>query len=314
MSILRERFEQYLALRRSLGADLAFTERVMRRFIEHAESVGAEHIDADLFLGWRANYGAANDSVWAARLGMVRGFAQWLSGIDPKTTVPSADLVSARMWRGKPHIFTEAELAALLAATRRLQSPYGLRGATYATLFGLIAATGLRINEALHLDDADVDLAEATIDVCASKAGRDRLLPIAPDTTGHLRAYMQHRDRILRTSGGALFCLENGERAGDCGARYTFANVSQTTGLRDGERYNRHGHGPRIHDLRHTFAVRTIIDWHRAGLDIDREMPKLSAYLGHANPEGTYWYIEAVPELMQLAAARADRVITGERA
>jgi len=314
MSILRERFEQYLALRRSLGADLSFTERVMRRFIEHAEAIGAEHVDADLFLDWRANYGTADDSVWATRLGMVRGFAQWLSGIDPQTTVPSTDLVSARAWRGKPHVFVEEELAALLAATRRLPSPYGLRGATYATLFGLIASTGLRISEALRLDDADVDLTAATINVCASKTGRDRLLPITPDTAAHLRAYMQHRDRILSASGGALFRLESGKRVGDCGARYTFANVSQTTGLRAAERYNRHGHGPRIHDLRHTFAVRTIIDWHRAGLDIDREMSKLSAYLGHANPKGTYWYIEAVPELMQLAAARADNAIAGERA
>ena len=313
MSILRERFEQYLALRRNLGADLSFTERVMRRFIEHAESVGAEHIDTDLFLDWRANYGSASDHVWGARLSMVRGFAQWLSGVDPKTTVPPTDLVPARRWRGKPHIFTESELAELLATTRRLRSPYGLRGATFATLFGLIAATGLRISEALRLDDEDIDADAATIDVRASKTGPDRLLPITPDTVERLHAYLERRNRVLGASEGALFRGENGERVGDCGARYNFANASQTTGLRESERYQRHGHGPRIHDLRHTFAVRTIIDWHRAGLDIDREMLKLSAYLGHANPEGTYWYIEAIPELMQFAAARADQAVEGDR-
>lgn len=174
-------------------------------------------------------------------------------------------------------------------------------------MFGLIAVTGLRINEALKLDDDDVDLAAGVITVKRGKNGKARYVPIAPSTVERLAAYHDERVRLLRETSGAFFRNDDGRRPTDCCARYNFAVVSQDMGLREAQRFCRHGRGPRIHDLRHSFAVRKIMGWYRKGLDPDREMIRLTTYLGHSKPDHTYWYIEAVPELLQLASARAER-------
>jgi integrase len=174
-------------------------------------------------------------------------------------------------------------------------------------LFGLIATTGLRINEALNLDDDDVDLSDGVITVRIGKNGRARFVPITPSCIARLAAYRAERTRIFGAARGAFFRNDDGRRQTDCGARYNFAHVSQGIGLRETQDFGKHGRGPRIHDLRHTFAVQTIVGWYRKGLNPDREMIKLSTYLGHAKPDHTYWYIEAVPELLQLAAMRAER-------
>ena len=177
-------------------------------------------------------------------------------------------------------------------------------------MFGLIAVTGLRISEAVALDDDDVDLGEGIITVRRGKNGNTRLVPIASTSVAKLRAYQVERTRLLGTTAGAFFRIDDGQRATDSFARSNFAFVSQGIGLREAERFRRHGRGPRIPDLRHTFAVMTIVSWYRNGLDPDREMIKLSTYLGHGDPDHTYWYIEAVPELLQLASERAERSLS----
>jgi integrase len=139
------------------------------------------------------------------------------------------------------------------------------------------------------------------------KNGKSGFVPVTACVVDPLRAYRHERDHLSGVKGSTFFLIENGVRLTDCGARYNFAQVCQRIGLRQPQKFGKHGHGPRIHDLRHTFAVRTIIDWYREGLDPDREMIKLSTYLGHTKPEFTYWYIEAVPELLQLASDRAAR-------
>lgn len=165
------------------------------------------------------------------------------------------------------------------------------------------------MNLPIALDDDDVDLDEGVITVKRGKNGTARYVPLAPTTVARLRAYRAERMRLLGPTPGPFFLMETGKRPTDCCARYNFAAVSQTLGLREPQRFCKHGRGPRIHDLRHTFAVRTIIGWYRKGLDPDREMIKLSTYLGHAKPEHTYWYIEAVPELLQLASKRAEQAL-----
>lgn len=306
MSPLRQELDRYLAIRRSLGYDLGTSARVLRRFIAFAESQNASHITPDLFLRWQANFGAAGRQTWAARLGMVRLFAQWLHGLDPGHEPPPAGLIPQRAMRSRPYIYSEAEIAGILAAAADLPSAYGLRSLTYTTLFGLIAVTGLRISEALALNTADVDLETGVLVIQRGKLGKARLVPLADSVTAHLRAYIAERDRLLGSSPAALFVNENGGRIGDCAARYTFARISQRLGLRSAQRRLRHGRGPRIHDLRHTFAARTLIGWYRSGKDAAQEMIKLTTYLGHSRPENTYWYIEAVPELLELAAARVE--------
>jgi integrase/recombinase XerD len=309
MSTLTERLEDYLAVRRSLGFDLSFSARVLRRFTAFADREGIDHITVDLFLRWKAVFGKADNNTWSTRLGMVRVFARWLQAHDRRTEVPPAGLIAGKPRRARPYIYSDEEVVAIVTRAASLSSRYQLRGWTCATLFGLIAATGLRINEALQLDDDDVDLDAGVITVKRSKNGRARFVPIAASTVDRLRIYRLERMRLLGASAGAFFRNDNGHRLRDGKARYNFAVVSQELGLREAQRFCRNGRGPRIHDLRHTFAVRTITAWYRNGLDPDREMSKLSTYLGHARPQDTYWYIEAVPELLRLASDRAERAL-----
>ena len=304
MSPLSQELDRYLTIRRSLGYDLDTSARVLRRFVSYAEGQGAVHLTTDLFLRWQETYGQAGSQTWAARLSMVRLFAQWLHGLDPGHEPPPRGLIPSRRRRPRPYIYSEAEIASIVGAAAELPSVYGLRGLTCATLFGLIATTGLRISEALALNVDDVDLETGVITIRRGKLGKARLVPVDDSVRARLRAYISERDRILGASPVAFFVKEDGTRLGDCGARYNFAQVCQQLGLRPAQREGRHGRGPRIHDLRHTFAARTLIGWYRSGQDASREMIKLPTYLGHASPENTYWYIEAVPELLELAAAR----------
>lgn len=297
--------DRYLSVRRSLGYDLRTDERILRRFARFAEEEGALRIDTALVLRWDASLPDVGTSTRSARFGKVRLFVQWLSGIDPAHDVPPRGLLPDRYVRQRPYIYSDAEIASIIAAAKALPSIYGLRALTCSTLFGLIAVTGLRISEALALDDDDLDAGDAVLRVRRGKLGRERLLPLDPSVVARLSAYAAERDRLLGTAAPALFVTEKGTRLTDCCARYNFAQVCQRIGLRADQRYGRHGRGPRIHDLRHSFAVRTMIGWYRTGKDPAREMIRLTTYLGHTDPSHTFWYLEAVPELLDLAMTRA---------
>ena len=303
---LTSRLEAYIAMRRTLGYDLTTSELVLRKFAEYADASGHDHVTTALFLSWKDRYGLANNGTWAARLAIVRGFAQWLQMRDDRNEVPPAGLIPGRRVRPKPYIYTPDELRLLVSEARRIRSPYGLRGILYATMFGLIATTGLRLSEALRLERMDVDLGSGLLHVRRTKNGYHRVIPLRPCGVERLAGYAAERNRLTKAKSLSFFLQENELPATAHSAHYNFAQVSQKIGLREPQRYYRQGVGPRIHDLRHTFAVHTILDWFREGRDIDREMYRLSTYLGHADPKGTYWYIEAVPELLQLAAERAE--------
>ena len=298
--------DHYLTVRRSLGCNLRTAERVLRRFARFADQEGVPYIDTALFLRWDASLPDAGTSTRSARLGMVRLFAQWLSGIDPAHEVPPRGLLPGRLHRSRPYIYRDAEIALIIAAAKELPSIYGLRGLTCSTLFGLIAVTGLRISEALALDRDDFDAENGVLRVRRGKLGKERLLPLDPTVVAQLVGYEAKRDRLLGASPEALFVTSSGKRLTDCAARYNFARACQRIGLRADQQYCRHGRGPRVHDLRHTFAVRTMINWYRTGQDPAREMIRLTTYLGHSDPSNTYWYLEAVPELLDLAMARAS--------
>lgn len=300
--------DRYLAVRRSLGYDLRTSERVLRRFVHFADDADARHVDTDLFLRWDASQPAAGSSTRSARLGMVRLFALWLSSIDPAHEAPPRGLLPDRTMRKRPYIYSKAEIGDIIAAASELPSTYGMRGLTCSTFFGLIAVTGLRISEALALDTSDLDFTTGVLSVRHGKLGKERLLPLNPTVVNQLIAYTIERNRLLGRPSIPLFVRCNGDRLSEWSARASFARVSRVIGLREYSRFKRHGKGPRIHDLRHTFAVRTMIDWYRKGKDPAREMIRLTTWLGHAGPEHTYWYIEAVPELLELAMARATRL------
>ena len=310
MTTLDSELDRYLSIRRSLGFDLSTSARVLRRFVAFAHDQGTDHMTINLFLRWKGVFGSASAQTWATRAGMVRQFSQWLNGIDCKNEVLPKSLLPCRQRRRPPYIYSDQEIVQIVNEAARLCSINGIRALTYSTFFGLVAVTGLRVSEALSLDNSDVDWSNGVLSVRRGKSGAAaRIIPVSESTSSRLRAYAEKRDRLLGRSPTPFFVSDDGKRPGDCSARYNFASVCQRIGLRSVPRYPRHGRGPRIHDLRHTFAVRTLVNWYRSGMDTDREMIKLSTYLGHTKPSHTYWYIEAVPELLELASLRVTHAL-----
>jgi integrase/recombinase XerD len=307
MSELRQASERYLQLRRNLGCGLRVAGRLLRDFVAFAEREGAAHVTTDLALRWAQRPSGAQPATWATRLGVVRRFAAWLSASDRRTEVPPAGLLPGHYLRKRPYIYSDAEITDLVRTAGRLPSATGLRGRTYSTIFGLLAVAGLRISEALALDREDVDLDEGILRIRRTKFGKSRLVAVHESTRQVLADYARERDRVVRRPVTAAFFLsERGSRVTEWAARYNFAKVSREIGLRGPAPGDRHGRGPRLHDMRHRFAVCTLLEWYRAGVDVEREIPKLATYLGHVHVNETYWYLEAVPELLQLAARRLE--------
>ncbi len=239
---------------------------------------------------------------------MVRQFGAWLSAFDPRTEVPPKRLLNARHRRSKPYIYTEQEIEHLMIEAALLPSPMGLRALTYVTLIGLLAVTGIRPGEVVALNLSDVDLKNGILVIRQTKFGKSRFVPIDDSTCSALLDYANRRNNFYtRFQTNSFFVSERGTRLSLGSARRTFAKVSCAVGLRTAKDGCRIGRGPRLQDFRHTFATRRIIKWYQAGLDVNRELPKLTSYLGHSNVSHTYWYIEAVPELLQLASEHMGR-------
>jgi len=308
MSPFQKALEEYLALRRGLGAELKRCGLALHRFIEFLARERASRVTRELAIRWATQPAGAQPSTWAARLGYVRGFANWLSTVDGATEVVPLKLLPYRFHRKPPHVYTDDELLRLVCAARRLPSFRGLRGPSCATLLGLLASTGLRLSEALALDNGDVDLIAGVLHVRRTKFGKSRFIPVHESTWRALARYARRRDEILPgRSTDAFLVSDRGTRFGECAARYNFAKVSREIGLRASAGGYRHGRGPRLHDLRHRFAAKRLVEWYRAGADVEREIPRLATYLGHLHVNETYWYIEAVPELLQLATERLQK-------
>jgi len=304
MSTLHQAAEDYLAIRRSLGFKLVAEGYLLASFADYAERTGARQLTADLALDW-ATLPAGKDPVWCAkRLSVVRGFARHLHTLDPATEVPPAGLLPQRTRRATPYLYTSEEVARLMAAARALPSP--LVAATYETLVGLLETTGMRVGEAARLDRADVDLDDGVITVVAGKFGRWREVPLQPGTVDALSSYARRRDALCPEPKAPSFFVSNtGTRLIPACVRQRFGQLVRIAGLRPRSPRCR----PRIHDFRHGFAVATLLDWYRTGVDVQARLPLLSAFLGHVDPASTYWYLEATPELLALAAARQEQVL-----
>ena len=233
---------------------------------------------------------------------MVRQFARWLSVIEPHHQVPPHRLLDVRHRRRKPHIYSDDQIARLMAEALRLKSPRGMKALNLETLIGLLAATGLRPGEAAALEIRDVDLAAGLLVVRESKFGKSRQVPIHPSTTMALKRYARQRDQVFPHPADSPFFVSDRGAALDLGTvRRWFCKVSRACGLRGKAVRHRCGHGPRLQDLRHTFATKRLVEWYKAGCNVSQQMPKLATYLGHSSVACTYWYIEAVPELLELA-------------
>jgi integrase len=308
---LQARVEQYLAERRRVGFDLRTMAYGLVRFAQYVVDAGHQGpLTVDLMSTWarQAKGGHGERATSARRLKMLRPFTAWLRQFEPATEVPDEAVFGRVPGRMAPHIYRDQEIVELLAAARQLGPQGGLRPAVIETLFGLIACTGLRISEALGLQDADVDLKAEVLTIRQSKFGKSRLVPLHPSAVEALARYRTLRTRHVRVTPEAPFFVTTrgrllGEVLGDRQIHRIFEQLRKQLGWVD-----RGSHGtPRVHDLRHSFAVRRLVLWHEQGVDIGQRMLALSTYLGHAKVSNTYWYLTGVPELMGLVGQRFER-------
>jgi len=301
MSSLRRSLAEYLALRRSLGYGLADAERLLGQFLDYMQEQGTETITTEHALAW-ATLPHRGDAWHSLRMQAVRGFARYLHSVDRVHEVPPAFLLPDPPHRATPYLYSDAEIVALMDAAGTLSAAH--RAATYRTLIGLLAVTGMRIGEAVRLDRGHLDVHGGVLVVVETKFGKSRELPLHESTTEALRRYLRRRDRPRpATPTAALFVSEAGTRLQRQNAWNTFAMLRDRAGIKPRSVACR----PRIHDARHTFAVNTLLDAYRSGEEVGPKLALLSTYMGHVNPAKTYWYLEAAPELMALAGKRLER-------
>jgi integrase/recombinase XerD len=299
VSALAAHLDDYLRLRRGLGFQLGRHGQVLPRFVAYLDERGATTVTVELAVAWARLPEANKPITHEFRISAVRGFARYLHTIDPAHEVPPAGLLAAGRHRPTPHIYTADQIAAVLYMAGRLRP--ALRALTHRTLLGLLAATGMRVGETMALTCDDVDLVDGIVTVRHAKFDRMRLVPLHASVTDELRRYATERDRLCpRPSCDRFFVTVTGRSLCRRDVDVVLGDITTAIGLRTETVH------PRVHDLRHTFAVRTLIDAHRRGVDINAVLPVLSTYLGHVEPANTYWYLEAVPELMQLVAARLE--------
>ena len=302
MTPLRRALDDYLTMRRGLGYKLERAEKLLAQFLAYLDEVEADNVTVEHALAWARLPASADPSWWSQRLSVVRGFAAYLHTLDPAAEVPAAELLPWRRRRATPYLYTDAEIAALIAACASLRFP--LRVATYGTLLGLLAISGLRVGEAIRLDRGDLDLERGLLLVRDGKFGKSRELPLHATAVRALRDYLRRRQRLQpRPQAEALFVSLAGTRLRYCNVNWTFLRLVRRAGLEPRSATCR----PRLHDLRHSFAVRTVLDAYRADSDVQARLPLLSTYLGHVDPAATYWYLSAAPELLALAGQRLER-------
>jgi integrase len=302
MTTFRQAATDYLVLRRSLGFKLHGHDRLLADFLGYLEESGATAVTSAAALAWATARPGASPTQWAHRLSVVRGFARHLQCMDDTVEVPPIDLLGRRRYRPAPYLYSDADVVALLEAADALRPR--LRAVTHQALLGLLAVTGMRIGEAIRLNRDNVDLRAGTVHIPLTKFNKHRRLPLHDTTCAALRDYSQQRDELCpKPVSPAFFVSTRGTRLLVTNVHHVFRKLLLDIGLEP----QPGGAGPKVHGLRHTFAVATVRDWHRDGADPAGKLSLLSAYLGHADPAYTYWYLQACPELLALAAQRLER-------
>ena len=303
---LRQHLDDYLSLRRALGFHLDNAGRLLGQFVGYLDRRGTDTITIEDTLRWAMLPAHASRHWWAIRVSVVRGFAAYLHSVDPRVQIPPTGLIRCGTCRATPYLYSDAEIGSLMQAAAQLQPR--LRAATYQTLIGLLAVTGLRIGEAIAADEQDLELEHGVLLVRHAKFDKQRLVPLHPSTVRALQGYRQLRHQLLPRAGSpALFVSTAGTQLLHSNISLTFAQLAARAGLTRRSAACR----PRIHDLRHSFAVSVVLNWYATGADVPAMMPRLSTYLGHTDPKHTYWYLSAAPELMGLAGQRLDASLGG---
>jgi integrase/recombinase XerD len=308
MSALAEHVQNYLQVRRALGFKLVGEGQLLREFVAFADAAGQRTVTTSLALEWARLPRGGSPNYLSRRLRAVRGFARYLHALDPGCEVPPLELLPASKYRPAPYLYREEEVLALMAAARQLRPP--LRAATFETLIGLLACTGLRIGEAIRLDRDDFDPTHGVLTVRESKFGKSREVLLHQSTVRALADYRERRDRLCpKVTERSFFITTRGTRLTHPTVYVPFRALLKQAGV-EHPSPTRH---VRIHDLRHSFALKTLLGWYRDGGDVAARMPLLSTYLGHVDPAATYWYLSAAPELLALAAQRLEHPAGGRR-
>lgn len=304
MNSLQSSLDEYLAVRRALGYKLLLTGAMLQQFVDFSLHRRAKYITTELALEWATQPTHATRTQWANRLGMVRRFARHCHAYDPRNVVPPHDLLPYRYRRVSPYRYSDEQIRELIKTARQLPSVVGLRPHTYATLFGLYVAAGLRASEAIRLHRDDVDLSKGVLTIRSSKFGKSRYVPVHASTQLALQRYASLRDRLLvRPASRCFFLSDKGENVTYPMLKSTFAKVRKRAGL--GSRGD--SRGPRLHDLRHRLAIQTLLRWYRHGVDVESQLPRLSTYLGHTSVTDTQWYLTATPQLLRYALNRVEK-------
>lgn len=302
MSALQTALGEYVALRRSLGFKFHGPEQRLKGFVRFMAQRDATVITYPLALEWATQPPGKRPS-WALRFADARGFSQYLRSREPRTAVLPTRVLAFSS-RAKPYLYSDAQITQLLAAAFALPPAKALRRWTYYCLFGLLVVTGLRIGEALALQRDDVDLKEGILRVQRAKFGKSRLVPLHSTTCSMLRSYAKRRDAHLDPPRSPhFFVTEQGGRLLHQYVYRVFWRISRQIGLRTASDHT----GPRVHDFRHLFAVRTLVRWYRSGQPVEQLLPVLSTYLGHVCVQDTYWYLSGCPELLGCAVKRLER-------
>ncbi len=306
MTTLAESVDDYLVFRRSLGFKLGRPGQLLAQFARYCQEAGSDRLTTDLALAWARQPTTARSFWWAHRLSTVRPFARYLHALDPRHEVPPSDLLPVGRHRAEPYIYSPTEITDLVQAAGAMAHP--LLSATYGTYIGLLAVTGMRAGEAIALDRDDLNWSESLLVVRHAKFGKSREIMLHPTTLRALRDYDSHRRNVLsRPHTPAFFVSTVGTRLNYNNVHVVFHRLTKRLGLASRSERCR----PRLHDLRHTFAVNTLLDWYRAGLDVAQRMHLLTTYLGHTAPAHTYWYLSATPELLALVGQRLELQLGG---
>jgi len=296
---LRQSLEGYLAMRREFGYQLKKTSHLLTQFVTFLEERGADFVTVDLALAWATLPTDCRPAWSSGRLGMVRGFARYLHAFDPRTGVPPIGLLPRGKKRATSYLYSNDEVRNLMAAARDIPSPR--RALTTEAIIGLLAASGLRVGEALALDRGDVDLTEGVLIVRHAKFDKSRLVPLHPSCVAALRVYASRRDQLIPRAGPAFFASPTGKRVHHCTFSGNFHALVSDVGLEVRPLCR-----ARVHDLRHSFAVNVLTRWYVEGADVSTKLPSLSTYMGHVDPADTYWYLSATPELVEQAVTRLE--------
>jgi integrase len=310
MNTLREAVHDYLNMRRNLGFKLHYAGKQLLAFVTFMEQRGALYITPQLALAWAQQSSTLQPAKCTRRLCVVRAFARYRSATDQRTQIPPEGLLPYRPKRAQPYLYSDEEINNLLISALSLPACGGLRPWTYHCLFGLLAVTGMRLGEARNLDLQDVDIETGVLTIRDTKFGKCRLIPIHVSTRQVLADYLVRRNQRWadRPVSSYLFVSNWGNKLDSGEIHRTFYTLSHQIGLRG----QTDSHGPRLHDLRHRFSVMTLLRWYRAGEDVERRLPFLSAYLGHVHVSDTFWYLSAWPELMREAMSRLERSWEGQ--